>query len=61
MCSMTRKDEHKSQAHCSVLISTGVFLGWICYSVMELLATVRWQILLRIQAISNNGCGPVRS
>jgi uncharacterized membrane protein YbhN (UPF0104 family) len=31
-----------------------MFLGWICYSVMELLATVRWQILLRIQGISIN-------
>jgi hypothetical protein len=29
-----------------------VFLGWICYSMVELLATARWQILLRIQGIS---------
>jgi glycosyltransferase 2 family protein len=29
-----------------------VFLGWICYSAVELLATVRWQILLRIQGVS---------
>lgn len=29
-----------------------VFVGWICYSVVEMLATVRWQILLRIQGIS---------
>jgi hypothetical protein len=29
-----------------------VFLGWICYSVVELLATARWQILLRIQGIN---------
>jgi uncharacterized protein (TIRG00374 family) len=28
-----------------------VLLGWICYSVVEMLATVRWQILLRIQGI----------
>jgi uncharacterized membrane protein YbhN (UPF0104 family) len=28
-----------------------VFLGWICYSAVELLATARWQILLRIQGI----------
>jgi hypothetical protein len=28
-----------------------VFLGWICYSFVELLATARWQILLRIQGI----------
>ena len=28
-----------------------MFLGWICYSAVELLATVRWQILLRIQGI----------
>lgn len=28
-----------------------VFLGWICYSAVELLATVRWQILLRIQGV----------
>lgn len=28
-----------------------IFVGWICYSVVELLATVRWQILLRIQGI----------
>jgi glycosyltransferase 2 family protein len=29
-----------------------VFLGWLCYSIVELLATARWQILLRIQGIS---------
>ena len=29
-----------------------VLLGWICYSAVEALATVRWQILLRIQGIS---------
>jgi uncharacterized membrane protein YbhN (UPF0104 family) len=28
-----------------------VLLGWICYSVVEVLATVHWQILLRIQGI----------
>ncbi|PYL07456.1 MAG: hypothetical protein DME33_10355 [Verrucomicrobia bacterium] len=28
-----------------------VLLGWICYSVVEVMATVRWQILLRIQGI----------
>jgi uncharacterized protein (TIRG00374 family) len=28
-----------------------VLLGWICYSTVEILATVRWQILLRIQGI----------
>jgi hypothetical protein len=28
-----------------------VLLGWICYSTVEALATVRWQILLRIQDI----------
>ena len=28
-----------------------VFFGWICYSFVELLATARWQILLRIQGI----------
>jgi uncharacterized protein (TIRG00374 family) len=28
-----------------------VFLGWMCYSVVELLATARWQILLRIQGV----------
>jgi hypothetical protein len=28
-----------------------LLLGWICYSVVEVLATVRWQILLRIQGI----------
>jgi glycosyltransferase 2 family protein len=28
-----------------------VLLGWICYSVVETLATVRWQILLRLQGI----------
>jgi len=28
-----------------------VFVGWICYSAVELLATVRWQILLRIQGV----------
>jgi uncharacterized protein (TIRG00374 family) len=28
-----------------------LLLGWICYSVVEGLATVRWQILLRIQGI----------
>jgi uncharacterized protein (TIRG00374 family) len=26
--------------------------GWICYSAVEILATVRWQILLRIQRIT---------
>src|SRR5436305_15114127 len=26
-----------------------LILGWLCYSVVEILATVRWQILLRIQ------------
>jgi glycosyltransferase 2 family protein len=28
-----------------------VLLGWGCYSTVEVLATVRWQILLRIQSI----------
>jgi hypothetical protein len=28
-----------------------VLIGWICYSAVEILATVRWQILLRIQGI----------
>src|SRR5437773_2526471 len=28
-----------------------VLVGWVCYSVVEVLATVRWQILLRIQGI----------
>jgi len=28
-----------------------VLIGWICYSTVEILATVRWQILLRIQGI----------
>jgi uncharacterized protein (TIRG00374 family) len=28
-----------------------VILGWVCYSVVEILATVRWQILLRFQGI----------
>ena len=28
-----------------------VLLGWICYSVVEVLATVRWQILLRLQGV----------
>jgi uncharacterized protein (TIRG00374 family) len=32
--------------------SRWVFAGWICYCAVELLATVRWQILLRIQGIS---------
>lgn len=27
-------------------------LGWICYSAVEVLATVRWQMLLRVQGIS---------
>ena len=31
-----------------------VLLGWICYSAVEVLATVRWQILLRIQGIRLN-------
>lgn len=30
---------------------TWLILGWLCYSVVEILATVRWQILLRIQGI----------
>jgi uncharacterized protein (TIRG00374 family) len=29
-----------------------VFVGWFCYSVVELMATIRWQILLRIQGVS---------
>jgi hypothetical protein len=28
-----------------------VLLGWLCYSAVEVLATVRWQILLRIQGV----------
>lgn len=28
-----------------------LLLGWLCYSVVEVLATVRWQILLRVQGI----------
>ena len=28
-----------------------LILGWLCYSVVEILAIVRWQILLRIQGI----------
>jgi uncharacterized protein (TIRG00374 family) len=28
-----------------------LILGWLCYSVVEILGTVRWQILLRIQGI----------
>ena len=31
-----------------------VLLGWVCYSVVEVLATVRWQILLRIQGVWPN-------
>lgn len=27
-------------------------IGWICYGAVELLATVRWQLLLRIQKIT---------
>jgi glycosyltransferase 2 family protein len=30
---------------------TWVLLGWLCYSVVELLGSVRWQIRLRIQGI----------
>jgi glycosyltransferase 2 family protein len=30
---------------------TWVILGWVCYSAVEILATVRWQILLRVQGI----------
>ena len=29
-----------------------LLLGWLCYSAVELLATVRWQLLLRIQGIT---------
>jgi uncharacterized protein (TIRG00374 family) len=28
-----------------------VLIGWFCYGIVEVLATVRWQILLRIQSI----------
>lgn len=28
-----------------------ILLAWICYSAVEILATVRWQILLRLQGI----------
>lgn len=31
-----------------------VLLGWVCYGTVEVLATVRWQILLRIQDIRLN-------
>jgi uncharacterized protein (TIRG00374 family) len=27
-------------------------LGWVCYGLVEALATVRWQLLLRVQAIA---------
>lgn len=30
---------------------TWLLLGWLCYSVVELLATVRWQMLLKVQGI----------
>lgn len=29
-----------------------LMLGWLCYSVVEILATVRWQMLLRVQGIT---------
>ena len=29
-----------------------LLLGWICYGAVEMLATMRWQILLRIQGIT---------
>ncbi len=29
-----------------------LLIGWLCYSAVEIFATVRWQILLRIQGIS---------
>jgi uncharacterized membrane protein YbhN (UPF0104 family) len=29
-----------------------LILGWICYGVVELLATLRWQLLLRLQGIA---------
>lgn len=28
-----------------------LIIGWLCYSTVELLATVRWQMLLRVQGI----------
>jgi uncharacterized membrane protein YbhN (UPF0104 family) len=28
-----------------------VIAGWLCYSAVEVLATVRWQMLLRIQGL----------
>jgi hypothetical protein len=31
-----------------------LLLGWLCYGMVEALATVRWQILLRIQGIHLN-------
>src|SRR5437764_3544534 len=31
---------------------TSIIFGWLCYSAVELLATVRWQLLLRIQGIT---------
>src|SRR6266516_430386 len=30
-------------------------LGWICYGTVEVLATVRWQVLLRVQGIVLSG------
>jgi hypothetical protein len=35
-----------------------VIAGWLSYSAVEVLATVRWQMLLRIQGITLAGCTP---
>ncbi len=31
---------------------TWIIFGWLCYSLVEVLATVRWQMLLRVQGIT---------
>jgi uncharacterized membrane protein YbhN (UPF0104 family) len=46
-----RKDGRRSRGALRHAGWSWVLLGWICYSVVEILATVRWQILLRIQGI----------
>src|SRR5207253_6687591 len=33
---------------------TWIIFGWLCYGAVEVLATVRWQMLLRIQGITLN-------
>jgi len=48
-----RDPQRRAQIAVALKQADGIWLilGWLCYSVVEILATVRWQLLLRIQGI----------